>query len=49
MSTRFSWAAKSKKWHGHLVGVDAARVRRLTAAARDAVLQRSGFKIDLVG
>jgi 5-methylthioadenosine/S-adenosylhomocysteine deaminase len=40
---------KVKKWRGRLVGVDAARVRRLTAQARDAVLQRSGFKIDLVG
>jgi cytosine/adenosine deaminase-related metal-dependent hydrolase len=40
---------KVKKWRGRLVGVDAARVRRLTAEARDAVLQRSGFKIDVVG
>lgn len=42
-------AGKVKKWQGQLVGVDAARVRRLTAKARDAVLQRAGFKIDLVG
>jgi 5-methylthioadenosine/S-adenosylhomocysteine deaminase len=42
-------AGKVKKWRGRLVGVDAARVRRLTGQARDAVLQRSGFKIDLVG
>jgi 5-methylthioadenosine/S-adenosylhomocysteine deaminase len=42
-------AGKVKKWRGHLVGVDAARMRQLTRAARDAVLQRSGFKIDLVG
>lgn len=40
---------KVRKWRQRLVGVDAARVRRLTATARDAVLQRSGFKIDLVG
>ena len=40
---------KVKKWRGHLVGVDAARVRQLTAQARDAVLRRSGFKIDLIG
>ena len=40
---------KVKKWRGRLVGVDAARVRRLTGEARDAVLRRSGFKIDLVG
>jgi cytosine/adenosine deaminase-related metal-dependent hydrolase len=42
-------AGKVKKWRGHLVGVDAARVRRLITQARDAVLRRSGFKIDLVG
>jgi 5-methylthioadenosine/S-adenosylhomocysteine deaminase len=42
-------AGKVKKWRGRLVGVDAARVRRLTGQARDAVLQRSGFNIDLVG
>jgi cytosine/adenosine deaminase-related metal-dependent hydrolase len=40
---------KVKKWRGQLVGVDAARVRALIAQARDAVLRRSGFKIDLVG
>ena len=40
---------KVKKWRGRLVGVDAARVRRLIGEARDAVLQRSGFKIDVVG
>jgi cytosine/adenosine deaminase-related metal-dependent hydrolase len=40
---------KVKKWRGRLVGVDAARVRRLTGEARDAVLQRAGFKIDVVG
>ncbi len=42
-------AGKVKKRRGHLVGVDAARVRRLAAQARDAVRQRSGFKVDLVG
>ena len=42
-------AGKVKKWRGRLIGVDAARVRRLTGEARDAVLQRSGFKIDVVG
>jgi 5-methylthioadenosine/S-adenosylhomocysteine deaminase len=40
---------KVKKWRGLLVDVDPARVRRLIAQARDAVLHRSGFKIDLVG
>jgi len=42
-------AGKVKKWRGRLVGVDADRVRRLTAQARDAVLHRSGFRLDLVG
>jgi 5-methylthioadenosine/S-adenosylhomocysteine deaminase len=42
-------AGKVKKWRGRLVGVDAARMRRLTGQARDAVLERAGFKIDLVG
>jgi predicted TIM-barrel enzyme len=40
---------KVKKWRGYLVDVDAARVRRLITQARDAVLHRSGFKIDLAG
>jgi 5-methylthioadenosine/S-adenosylhomocysteine deaminase len=40
---------KVRKWRGALVGVDAARVRRLIAQARDAVLARSGFRIDVVG
>ena len=42
-------SGKVKKWRGRLVGVDADRVRRLTAAARDAVLARSGFRLDPVG
>jgi cytosine/adenosine deaminase-related metal-dependent hydrolase len=42
-------AGKVKKWRGSLVGVDAARVRRLVADARDAVLRRAGFKSNLLG
>jgi 5-methylthioadenosine/S-adenosylhomocysteine deaminase len=40
---------KLKKWRGNLVGVDVPRVLRLIADARDAVLRRSGFQLDLVG
>jgi 5-methylthioadenosine/S-adenosylhomocysteine deaminase len=40
---------KVKKWRGNLVGVDVPHVLRLIANARDAVLQRSGFELDLVG
>jgi 5-methylthioadenosine/S-adenosylhomocysteine deaminase len=42
-------AGKPKKWRGSLVGVDLARVRRIVAEGRDAVVQRSGFKLDLLG
>jgi len=40
---------KVKKWRGNLTGVDIAKVLRLIVEARDAVLQRSGFRVDLVG
>ena len=40
---------KIKKWRGNLVGVDLPRVLKLIADARDAVLQRSGFQVNLVG
>ncbi len=42
-------AGKVKKWRGNLVGVDMARVRRLVAQARDAVMRRADFKMDLLG
>jgi 5-methylthioadenosine/S-adenosylhomocysteine deaminase len=42
-------AGKVRKWRGALVGVDAARVRRLVADARDGVLRRAGFKPNLLG
>ena len=42
-------AGKVMKWRGSLVGVDLARVLRLTQEARDAVVRRSGFPVDLLG
>jgi 5-methylthioadenosine/S-adenosylhomocysteine deaminase len=41
-------AGKVKKWRGSLVGVDTARVRRLVAEARDGVMRRANFKVDLL-
>jgi cytosine/adenosine deaminase-related metal-dependent hydrolase len=42
-------AGRARKWRGNLVGVDVARVLRLAAEARDGVVRRSGFKVDLLG
>jgi 5-methylthioadenosine/S-adenosylhomocysteine deaminase len=42
-------AGKPKKWRGSLVGVDVPRVLRLAAEARDRVLQRAGFQMNLLG
>jgi 5-methylthioadenosine/S-adenosylhomocysteine deaminase len=42
-------AGKVKKWRGQLVGVDTARVLRIVQEARDAVVQRSGFRMNLLG
>jgi cytosine/adenosine deaminase-related metal-dependent hydrolase len=42
-------AGKVKKWRGGLVGVDVERVRRITAQARDGVLQRANFPMNLLG
>jgi cytosine/adenosine deaminase-related metal-dependent hydrolase len=42
-------AGKAKKWRGNLVGVDTPRVRRLITDAHDALLRRTGFRINLVG
>jgi 5-methylthioadenosine/S-adenosylhomocysteine deaminase len=39
---------KVKKWRGRLVGVDLARVRRLAAQSREAVMERARFKIGLL-
>jgi 5-methylthioadenosine/S-adenosylhomocysteine deaminase len=40
---------KVKKWRRKMVGVDTTRVLRSAQQARDGVLQRCGFKIDLLG
>jgi 5-methylthioadenosine/S-adenosylhomocysteine deaminase len=40
---------KVKKWRGNLVGVDMPRVRRLAQEAREAVIRRGNFQINLVG
>ena len=42
-------AGKVKKWRGSLVGVDMPRVLRTAQEARDGLLRRVNFKIDLVG
>ena len=42
-------AGKVKKWRGNLVGVDEARVQRLAQDARDGVLRRADFKMNLLG
>ena len=40
---------KVKKWRGNLVGVDEARIRRLVQEARDAVVRRAGFQLNVLG
>src|SRR5262249_44988979 len=42
-------AGKVKKWRGSLVGVDLPRVLRLAQEARDGVVRRAGFKMNLLG
>jgi cytosine/adenosine deaminase-related metal-dependent hydrolase len=42
-------AGKVKKWRGNLVGVDLPRVLRLAQEARDAVMRRAGFQVNLLG
>ena len=42
-------AGKVRKWRGNLVGVDEARVQRLAQEARDGVLRRANFKLNLLG
>jgi 5-methylthioadenosine/S-adenosylhomocysteine deaminase len=37
-----------KKWQGRLVDVDATKIRADVARSRDNVLQKAGFKIDLM-
>jgi 5-methylthioadenosine/S-adenosylhomocysteine deaminase len=40
---------KIKKWRGGLVAADVPRVLRLAADARDALLRRAGFAMNLLG
>jgi cytosine/adenosine deaminase-related metal-dependent hydrolase len=40
-------AGKVKKWRGSLVGVNSTRVQRLAQEARDAVMRRSGFAVNM--
>jgi 5-methylthioadenosine/S-adenosylhomocysteine deaminase len=40
---------KVKKWRGNLVGVDVPRLLELVAEARDRVLRRAGFQMNLLG
>jgi cytosine/adenosine deaminase-related metal-dependent hydrolase len=42
-------AGKVKQWRGSLVGVDVSRVQRLAQEARDAVMRRANFSVNLVG
>jgi 5-methylthioadenosine/S-adenosylhomocysteine deaminase len=42
-------AGKVKKWRGNLVGVDVPRVLRLVEEARDAVVRRAGFRLNILG
>jgi 5-methylthioadenosine/S-adenosylhomocysteine deaminase len=42
-------AGKIKKWRGSLVGVDVARVAQTAKEARDALMRRANFKVDLLG
>jgi 5-methylthioadenosine/S-adenosylhomocysteine deaminase len=42
-------AGKVKKWRGTLVGVDVPRVLRLVQDARDAVMRRAGYAMNLLG
>jgi hypothetical protein len=38
-----------KKWRGNLVDVDISRVLRLVQEARDGVVRRAGFQMNLLG
>ncbi len=42
-------AGRARKWRGDLVDIDVPRVLRLVAEARDGVVRRSGFRVDLLG
>jgi 5-methylthioadenosine/S-adenosylhomocysteine deaminase len=40
---------KLRKWRGRLIGVDVARAFRLAGEAREAVMRRAGFSVNLLG
>jgi 5-methylthioadenosine/S-adenosylhomocysteine deaminase len=42
-------AGVPRKWRGALVDVDMARIRRLVAQSRDAVLARGGMRLNITG
>lgn len=42
-------AGKVKKWRGNLVGVDMPRILQSMREARDGVLSRAGFQMNLLG
>jgi 5-methylthioadenosine/S-adenosylhomocysteine deaminase len=42
-------AGKVKKWRGHLVGVDLPRVLQLAQVARDGLLRRANFQVNMLG
>lgn len=42
-------AGKVKKWRGNLVGVDTSSVLRIVEEARDGVVRRAGFQMNLLG
>jgi 5-methylthioadenosine/S-adenosylhomocysteine deaminase len=42
-------AGKVKKWRGQLVGLDVPHLLRLVEGARDRVLARAGFQMNLLG
>ena len=42
-------AGRVKKWRGKLVGIDLPRVLRSIQEARDNVLQRANFPMELLG
>src|SRR6266852_2155715 len=42
-------AGKARKWRGSLVGVDMARFLRQVEEARDAVMRRAGYRLNVLG
>ena len=42
-------AGKVKKWRGNLAGVDQARMMRMAEGARDALMRRAGFQVNVLG